>query len=342
MKIRTRLTLWYAGMLLGSLLLMGGVLHYELVGEQERGRPPESPAVKIADIVVFYGLPTVIGLVLGGSWLMHRAMRPIEALAAGAERVHAGNLTERIPRTGKGDELDRLAGGFNEMLARIDAGTASVRDFALHASHELKTPLTVLSAEAELALGDPATGPSERARLLSQSEELRRLAGLVDALGLLAKADAGLPVIAREPVELDRLVRQAVGDALVLGEPCGITVDLARCDSAALDGDPAGLRQVLLNLLANAVRHNARGGWVRVALHRRAEGVTLLIDNSAPALPAELVARLFQRFARGTSPAAGSGLGLSIARTIVQAHGGTLTYAAPEPGIVRFAVELPG
>jgi signal transduction histidine kinase len=341
MKIRTRLTLWYAGMLLGSLLLMGGVLHYELVGEYERGRPPESPSVKIADILFFYGLPTVAVLVLGGSWLMHRAMRPVEALTAGAERVHAGNLSERIPRTGRGDDLDRLAEVFNAMLARIEAGTASVRDFALHASHELKTPLTILSAETELALNDPGTPAPERLRLRSQMDELRRLGRLVDALGLVAKADAGIPVIAWERTDFDGLVRQAVEDVRILGGPLGIVVELAHCDDAPLDGDPAGLRQVLLNLLDNAVKHNTPGGWVRVELRATSEDAILLIDNSGDTIPAELVPRLFERFVRGTGSAAGSGLGLNIAKTIIEAHGGTIRYAAPQLGTVRFAVQLP-
>ena len=341
MKIRTRLTLWYAGMLLGSLLLMGGVLHYELIGEYARGRPPESPSVKIADILMFYGMPTVIVLVLGGSWLMRRAMRPVETLAASAEKVHAGNLAERIPLSGKGDELDRLADAFNAMLARLETGTASARDFAIHASHELKTPLTILSAETELALGDPATGAPERSRLLSQSEELRRLGRLVDALALAAKADAGMPVIAREWLDFHQLVRQAANDARVLGDPFGSIVELVRCDDAPLDGDPAGLRQVLLNLLDNAVKHNHRGGWVRIELRAEREEATLLIDNSAEAIPVEIAPRLFQRFVRGSTPAAGSGLGLSIARLIVEAHGGTIAYSVPEAGAVRFAVRLP-
>ncbi|HVU15451.1 MAG TPA: ATP-binding protein [Candidatus Didemnitutus sp.] len=341
MKIRTRLTLWYAGMLLGSLLLMGGVLHYELVGEYERGRPPESPSVKIADILFFYGLPTVVVLVLGGSWLMHRAMRPVEALTARAERVHAGNLSERIPRTGKGDELDRLAEVFNAMLARIEAGTASVRDFALHASHELKTPLTILSAEAELALNDPGTAGAERLRLTSQMEELRRLGRLVDALGLVAKADAGVPVVARERLDFGQLVRQATEDAQVLGNPSGIAVELVRCDGALLDGDPAALRQVLLNILDNAVKHNAAGGWVHVELRTNREEADLTVENSGAALPADLVPRLFERFVRGGGPAAGSGLGLSIAKIIVEAHGGVIDYSVPVTGTVRFAVRLP-
>lgn len=341
MKIRTRLTLWYAGMLLGSLLLMGGVLHYELVGEHEQGRPPESASVKIADILVFYGLPTVVVLVLGGSWLMHRAMRPVEALTAGAVRVHAGNLSERIPRTGKGDELDLLAEVFNAMLARIEAGTASLRDFALNASHELKTPLTILSAEVELALNDPGTAAAERLRLRSQMDEVRRLGRLVDALGLVAKADAGVPVVAREEMEFGQLVRQATEDARSLGKPSNITVELVRCDRALLQGDPAGLRQVLLNLLDNAVKHNAAGGWVRVELGAAATEVTLSVENSGAPLPAELVPRLFQRFVRGVGPAAGSGLGLSIAKLIVEAHAGTIEYSAPAGGTVRFAVRLP-
>jgi signal transduction histidine kinase len=341
MKIRTRLTLWYAGMLLGSLLLMGGVLHYELVGEYEKGRPPESPSVKIADILVFYGLPTVVVLVLGGSWLMHRAMRPVEALTARAERVHAGNLSERIWRTGSGDELDRLAEVFNAMLARIEAGTASLREFALHASHELKTPLTILSAEVELALNDPGTVGAERLRLTSQFEELRRLGRLVDSLGLVAKADAGVPVVAPERLDFGHVVRQAAVDARVLGNRFGIAVELVHCDDAQLDGDPAALRQVLLNLLDNAVKHNAAGGWVRVELRANREEATLSVENSGGPLPAELVPRLFQRFERGAGSSAGSGLGLSIAKLIVEAHGGTICYAAREVGTVRFTVQLP-
>lgn len=115
-------------------------------------------------------------LVLGGSWLIHRALRPVETLTAAAERVHAGHLTERIPRSGRGDELDRLAGVFNEMLARVEAGVASVRDFTLHASHELKTPLTILAIQAEAALAETTLTPDQRGLLESQLEEVRRLA----------------------------------------------------------------------------------------------------------------------------------------------------------------------
>lgn len=341
MTIRTRLTLWYGGMLLGSLLLMGGVLHYELVGEYEKGRVPESPAKKIADILLFYGLPTVVGLVLGGAWFIHRALRPIATLTATAERVHAGNLRERIPRSGHGDELDRLAGVINAMLVRVEAGIASVRDFTLHASHELKTPLTILSAETELALNDPALPLPERRRWQSQQEEIRRLAALVDALSLLAKVDAGLPIIAREPLRFDELLRTAVADARVLAIPQRITIGLDRCDEAPLMGDRAGLRQVLLNLLGNAVKHNHPDGWVRLELHAAPAGFDLLVENSGAPLSSELLPHVFERFVRGPVATEGAGLGLSITRTIVEAHGGTVTCRNRAEGGVRFTVQLP-
>ena len=341
MKIRTRLTLWYAGMLFGSLLLMGGVLHYELVGEYERGRVPETPAEKIADILLFYGLPTVIILILGGSWLIRRALHPIETLTATAERVHSGNLAERIPRTGRGDELDRLAGVINEMLARVEAGIASVRDFTLHASHELKTPLTILSAETELALEDPATPDDQRYRLASQFEEIRRLASLVDALSLLAKADAGLPVVDHEFLRFDEMLRIAVDDARVLAVPQGIAIELIRCDEAPLKGDRAGLRQVLLNLLSNAVKHNHQNGWVRMELRADPGDFILTIQNTGSSIPPELHSRIFDRFVRGSGTAEGAGLGLSITKTIVEAHGGTVASVNCPEGGALFVISLP-
>lgn len=341
MSIRTRLTLWYGGMLLVSLLLMGGILHYELIGEYERGRPQETPAEKIQDILLFYGLPTAIVLVLGGSWLTHCFLRPLDTFTSTVERVHAGNLTERVPLSGRGDELDRLARIFNAMLARIETGIASVRDFTLHASHELKTPLTILSAETELALGDPATPASQHARLASQFEEIRRLASLVDTLSLLAKADAGLPLVAREPLHLDKMLRCAVDNARALGASQNIAVDLLHCDPAPLEGDRAGLRQALLNLLDNAVKHNQPGGWVRVELRLHPDSYILTIENSGPPISPELLPRVFERFVRGPTSTDGSGLGLSITKTVLEAHGGTIACLPRPAGSTCFEVHLP-
>lgn len=341
MTIRTRITLWYAGMLLGSFLLMFVVLHYELIGEFELHRV-ETPKVKIEDILVSYGVPTLLMLVLGGAWIIRRALRPVEMLTAAAERVHAGNLGERIPLSGRGDEFDRLARVFNAMLARVEAGVASVRDFSLHASHELKTPLTILSSETELALNDPAASGPERQRLTSQMEEIQRLSVLVESLGLLAKADAGAPIVAFERVPFDEMLRSAVENARSLAAARGITLELIRCEKAVIRGDHAGLRRVLINLLDNAVKHNRPGGWVRIDLGPAQSGaVSLSIENTGVPIPAELAPRIFERFVRGNPAAEGSGLGLSIVRTLVEAHGGTVSCVSPAEGAVRFVVRLP-
>lgn len=341
MTIRTRLTVGYIGLLFGSLLLMVGILHHELIGEYEEGRPPEKPVVKIEDVLVFYGLPTAVVLLVGGGWLIRRALRPVESFATAAERIHAGNLAERIPTTGRGDELDRLAGVFNAMLARVESGVASVREFSLRTSHELKTPLTILSAETELALGDPNIGASERQRLLSQREELQRLITLVEGLSLLARTDAGLPVIVRAPVSLDGLVRMAAENARVIAAPGGIAVELSRCDRTVVQGDASALRQVVLNLLDNAIKYNRPNGWVRIELCSDEHAGTLTIENPGEVISPALGSRIFDRFVRGHDTTGGVGLGLSIAKAITEAHGGTISCVSRAHGGARFSVRLP-
>jgi signal transduction histidine kinase len=341
MTIRTRLTLWYAGMLLASLLLMGAVLHHELIGEFREHQRLENARHKLVKIMVSYGVPTMLVLVVGGSVLAYRALRPIATLSAFAEQVHAGNLKERIPLTHRGDELDRLAQVFNGMLSRVEAGVASVREFTLHASHELKTPLTILSAEMELALSRPGLAEGEQARLVSQLEEVRRLARLVETLSILAKADAGLPIVAKEPFRLDELLRDTVAQARLLGDPIGVTIDVAECDRLVLNGDRAGLHQVLLDLLGNAVKHNQAGGWIRIGLRGEPAVMILTVENGAELLPPELPPRIFERFVRGPRATDGFGLGLSITKMIVEAHGGTVAFDQAKDGVVRFTVCLP-
>ncbi len=343
MSIRTRLTLWYAGIVFGSLLLMGGVLYYELVVERAHsgGVELEPPQEKIADVLVFYGVPTALVLVVGGSWLVRRALQPLMTLTAKAACVHAGNLAERIPRSGRGDEFDRLADAFNAMLGRVDTGLRSVRDFTLHAAHELKTPLTILSAQAETALAQPALAPAQREVWESQLEEVRRLAALVDALGLLAKADAGLPIIARQPARLDDLVRSATADAALVAASKAIRVAFAGSEAVWVDGDASRLRQLVLNLLDNAIKYNRPGGEVTVALRVEGGQAVLSVENSGESIPPELRARIFDRFVRGSSSKEGAGLGLSIAKTVVDAHGGTITAGERAGGGAVFTVRLP-
>jgi heavy metal sensor kinase len=334
MTIRTRLTFWYAGILIISLLLMG-LGTYEEISEQlrhnhtpHRHSPTEHALDEAGEMIFEVGLPAVLLGLLGGWWLTRRALAPVTALTAAVERIQEHNLGEKIPRTQNGDELDRLTEVFNAMTARLDGSFSRIREFTLHASHELKTPLTVLCGETETALHDESLSAAERERAASQLDELRRLARIVDGLTLLAKADAGQVALKLEHVRLDELVRDNVADLQILAEPHNIRVELQTCAEIFVLGDRHRLRQLLLNLADNAVKYNQPGGRVTISLRRQQDEAEFTIANTGAGIVPEVLPRVFDRFFRGdtahNSAVDGCGLGLSIAQWIVSAHGGTI------------------
>lgn len=348
MTIRTRLTLWYSGMLIASLMLMGGVLYYELVYENRPERPKqerEPVREQVLEIIVFYGVPT-LALVLGGGWvLMRRTLAPVVALTSAAERVHAENLRERLARSGNGDELDRLTGVFNDMLGRLDDSFQRIRQFTLHASHELKTPLTILHGEIETLLRSGQPTPVQKDTLAGMLDEIQRLARIVDDLSLLTKAGAGGIAMERRAIRLDELVLEACEDARTLTSVSGIQIDLQVCETAALIGDRDRLRQVLLNLFDNAVKHNQRDGRIVVALRQAGDDAVIEIANTGPGIPADQLPLVFDPFYRGKEAQRtrreGSGLGLSIVQWIVHSHGGTVTVDSRPDAMTTFTVRLP-
>jgi len=366
MKIRTRLTLWYAGILFGALLLMGLLSYYELIVARPEGhwepvedsRSREHPGKRggghgreggmledLLGIAVWCGIPAAALALGGGWWLMRKALSPVAALTEAAERVHECNLGERIARSGNGDELDRLTEVFNRMVARLDQSFQRIREFTLHASHELKTPLTVLHGELETALEDDSLTPAQRERLLSQLDEVQRLTRIVEGLNLLTKADSGQIQLKREPVALDELVRDCMEDAKVLALPESIEVSLAECEPVTVSGDRHRLRQVLLNLTDNAVKYNQPRGRVVLGLRRAESMAELTVVNSGPGISPDQLPRVFERFYRGdaahTRSEESCGLGLSIVQWIVTAHGGSIELRS-EPSVQTTAtVRLP-
>jgi signal transduction histidine kinase len=338
MIIRTRLTIWFAVVFTGSLLVMGLGTFLE-IAEQSRHAHRQSPdehAVKeTGEMILEAGLPAVLLGLLGGWWLMRRALAPVADLTRAVEKIHDGNLSERLPRPGNGDELDRLTEVFNAMTARLDGSFLRIREFTLHASHELKTPLTIMRGELETALHDERLDAPQKERLLSQLDEIERLAKIVDGLTLLTRADAGQVALQREPVRLDELVRESFADAGILAQSPGIAVSLDPCEEVTVMGDRHRLRQLLLNLADNAVKYNRPGGAVNFSLRRQGGSAALQISNTGAGLPPDLQARVFERFFRGdashNSLVEGCGLGLSIAQWIVLAHGGGIQFAS-EPG----------
>lgn len=349
MTIRTRLTFWYTTVSLLSLCFLGGGLYYELVVERDNaaraGHPDDPVAHEINEVLGLWALPATLFTVLGGWLLIRNALNPVSKLTEATERITAQNLREQLPRTGNGDEIDRLSEVLNAMLVRLDNSFAREREFTLHASHELKTPLTVMHGQIETALNESDLSPGQRDILAGHLEEIQRLAGVVDGLSLLAKADAGLLVLKQEDVQLDELVRDISDDARILALSGGISVELKNCDEAVVTGDRNRLRQMLLNLAGNAVKHNKPAGWIRFSLQRINGEAILNISNSGAGVVPELLPRVFDRFFRGDAAhnpnVEGSGLGLSIAQWIVSAHGGMIHLTSRVNECTEVAVRLP-
>jgi signal transduction histidine kinase len=348
MRIRNRLTLWYAGILLVSLAMMAGVLYYEWVEQQRRHEQNKAPApawVEVAEVICFYGAPTALLLLVGGWLLLRKSLAPIAALTQAAERIHLDHLKERLPCSGNGDELDRLTEVFNAMTARLEDSFARAREFTLHASHELKTPLTLMQGALETTLRDDNCTPAQRELFANQIDEIQRLAKIVDGLAFLAKADAGKVTIVHQPVRLDELVRESFADAQVLAQPGCLNVQLTACDELLVLGDRHRLRQLLLNLTENAIKYNRPQGTLAIALRRNGQAAELEIANSGPGIPPGLLPRVFDRFFRGdpshNRDVDGCGLGLAIAQWIVHAHGGSIAITSEPDVLTDVTVRFP-
>lgn len=348
MKIRTRVTLWYAAILAVSLIIMGVGTYNEIAEQMEnehRRHLWEHALHETGEMVVYTGLPAVIIGLLGGWWITRKAIAPMTALTETVEKIHDGNLSEQLKRSGNGDELDRLTEVFNAMTVRLDGAFQRIREFSLHASHELKTPLTVMRGELETALGEGNLTPAQKERHLSQMDEIERLAKIVDGLTLLTKADAGQIKLNFEPVRLDDLVRESFADTKILAQPQHIQVNLAACEAAAISGDRHRLRQLLLNLSDNAVKYNHPHGTVTVSLKRDNGFAEFKIENTGAGIAPELQPRVFERFFRGdrshSNSIEGCGLGLSITQWITEAHQGNIHFVSEPNKLTVVTVRLP-
>jgi len=348
MKIRTRLTFWYATILIVSLTVIG-IGTYQEIDEQmrhsHRRNPGEHALNETGEMVLWMGLPAVVCGLLGGWWMTRKAFRPVTALTEAVEKIHDRNLREQLPRTHNGDELDRLTEVFNAMTTRLDGSFQRIREFTLHASHELKTPLTVMRGELETALHEENFTPVQKERLLNQIDEIERLAKIVDGLTLLTRADAGQVQLSFEPVRLDELVRESVADAKILAQPHNVRVTLDACEELSISGDRHRLRQLLLNLTDNAIKYNQSNGTVAVSLQRNDGYAELKIANTGAGIVAELQPRVFERFFRGDSShnnaIEGCGLGLSIAQWIATAHHGSIRLVSEPNKLTEVTVKIP-
>ena len=289
-------------------------------------------------------LPAVLLLAAGGAWLVaRRALRPVTALTRTAEGVTARGLDQRIPAMTRDQEFNRLITVFNEMLDRLEKSFQQATRFSADASHELKTPLARLQLELEQALESaPADSPQQEI-CSSLLEEIHRLKAIVQKLLLLSLADAGRLQLQRQPVDLSAMLANVVEDCEAQAPELKVERQIAA--DIRVDADPDLMEQALQNLATNAVKYNRPDGSVRFALLRDGEHVMVHISNTGAQIPPADRERIFERFYRADPSRSGrvdgAGLGLSLAREIIRAHGGDLTLVVSEHDLTRFAVKLP-
>jgi len=295
-------------------------------------------------------LPLIlVGFFAVSYFITGNALQPIEALINEVEAITDGrSLHRRLPANLGGDELSRLGTTLNAMIARLETSFGALRRFTADASHELKTPLTVLRADVERAMHPNAQGSEAMQALEEALQETARMSDLVDSLLTLARADEGRFDLYREPVALGPVVRDVYETAVILGESCGLTVSMSVLEEGVVDGDARRLRQLFLNLVTNAIKYTPSGGRVELSLsHRLADEIAFTVRDSGIGMSAADLSHVFERFWRAdrarsrTSERGGFGLGLAISQWIAQAHGGRITVQSRLGRGSVFTVTLP-
>jgi heavy metal sensor kinase len=258
---------------------------------------------------------------LGGYWISGRALKPVDEISRAAVRIGASQLTARLPSSGVGDELDRLSGVLNEMLARLESAFKRITEFTADASHELRTPVAIIQTTAELMQTLPRTTEehlSAWSRVRAETEHTTRL---ISDLLLLARADAGKSELEFNPLDLAEVVKTATDEMRVMAEAKGVTLIVNIESPCVINGDEDALRRALCILLDNAIKFTTTPGEIRVLV----ETGKLTVSDTGVGIASEDLPLIFERFYRVSKDRShatgGTGLGLSIARWIVEQHG---------------------
>ena len=280
----------------------------------------------------------------GGWWVATRAIRPIEEISTTAVKIAGGDLSQRINAADTDSELGRLAGVLNSTFARLEAAFAQQARFTSDASHELRTPVSVILSQTQTALSRERSGPEYREALEACQRAARRMKALTESLLELARLDAGQAALKRERFDLCRVAQECVELVRPLAAERGIQI---HCDVAPIDclGDAGRIGQVVTNLLTNAIHFNRDQGEVRLAAQVETDAVVLTVGDTGQGIPAEDLPHLFERFYRvdkSRSRIQGrTGLGRAVCQALVEAHGGRVEVSSQPGAGSTFTVKLP-
>ena len=295
-------------------------------------------------LLLVAGPVVVAAAALGGWWLARQALTPVAQMTLQAESVGIDRMDERIVVPRVQDELAALARTINGMLDRLERGVQDKRRFLADAAHELRTPLAVMRSEIDVALRGAPLDPGARDVLESTSQEIERMARIVDDLLILARIDEGKLQLLYADVDLAQIAGLVVSSLQSLAENADVSLEMEGPE-ARLVADQDRLRQVVVNLVDNAIAHTPPGGRVRVGVAASGNEVRLSVADSGPGIPTESLPHVFDRFFREDPARArarsGAGLGLAICREIVEAHGGRIWVESRTGEGCMFTLLLP-
>ena len=339
----------------GAAVALGNLLLIQTSARAAAGRydidcgASRLPGQRVLDgfvVVLGIGLPLmVLVAVAGGAVLVRRALKPVREITDAAREITSYNLGRRLPVTRTDDELQGLSVVLNQMIGRLDEAFQHSRRFTADASHELRTPLTIMRMELESVTQEPSLDAATRETIASVLEETERLARTVEGLFAISRLEAGEAMMDVARFDLSELVVSTADQMSLLADEKGITVQRAACLPVEVAGDRFRLKQVIVNLLGNAIKHSPAGGEITLST-RAADGQAVLeVADRGPGISEEALPQVFDRFFRAdtvrTPSENGAGLGLSIVRSICLAHGGSVEAANRPGGGCCLNVRLP-
>lgn len=359
--LRSRVAFWTACLLTLELILFGVASGWMVYREQrqtflEVNDRPTSPnlvskeaAELVVELAVAFAAALPVAVLVAGLgvwWITRKALQPLQQVADAAEQIDAKALNQRLPQPQVQDEVGRLVQVLNHAFDRLERSFEQATRFSSDASHELKTPLTIMRGEIESALKAEVDNPRIESLLDGLLAETQRLCDIVEKLLLLSRADAGALTLSKETLDFSSICYELVEDAQILAGPKRIATEFAISPEVRVLADESHLRRVLLNLLDNSIKYNVEGGSLAISLRKSGSVAEFQIANTGPGIPREHQDRVFERFYRAdpsrSSATTGSGLGLSICHEIVAAHGGKMWLEQPQSGWTAFTVSLSG
>lgn len=296
--------------------------------------------------VLFVGLPLALILAFGGGWFVaRRSLAPLAVMAARASDISARSLSQRLPVANPQDELGQLGSVFNQMLGRLEASFEELRRFAADASHELRTPLTALRTAGEVALREKPSEARLRETLGAMLEDAQRMQDLVESLLVFARAEADTQPLQRLPIRCESLIQEVAENLRVLAEAKQQQLLVEFGTGAVVMGDPGLLRQAVLNVVHNAIRYTPPGGRVTIRGRDRKGEVHLEVEDTGTGIAVEHRPHVFERFYRvdpsRSRAEGGAGLGLAIARALIERHSGRIDLEGVSPRGCLFRITLP-